>query len=103
MGMGMRTASGSGTAGRTWGLGVGTSYTSGTVTYQGTGTNSSKVSWTEANKTLTVTLGPQASGSLAKGTQAAAPPSYTPSAGMRDIAGNSFATATFTSTGTSRF
>jgi hypothetical protein len=85
------------------GLGTGTSYASGTVTYQGIGTNSSIVSWTEAGKTLTITLGALASGSPANANISAAAPSYTPANGMKDVAGNSLATAKFTSATATRF
>jgi hypothetical protein len=67
-------------------------YGSGTLTYQGVGGNASIVSWNGSTRTLTITLGAEATGSANKGTVQPAVPSYTPSGGMRDLAGNALAT-----------
>ena len=67
-------------------------YGSGTLSYKGTGTNASTVSWDPTSPSLTITLGALADGgSPVSGTVKAAVPSYTPSNGMRDAAGNAIA------------
>jgi hypothetical protein len=76
---------------------------SGTLSYGGNGQNASSLSWNSSAKTLTITLGTRATGTVNGTAQSAAAPSYSPSDGIKDSAGNSLATATFTSTGTSRF
>jgi hypothetical protein len=63
-------------------------YGSGTLTYKGAGPNASVVSWDASKSTLTIMLGALATGSPANGTAKTAVPSYTPSNGMRDAAGN---------------
>ena len=89
----------------TVGLGIGTNYgpATGTVTYKGTGVNASAVSWDSTTNKLTVTLGDVITGNPSNGTEQPAAPSYTPSDGIKDIAGNSLGLTTFTSTSTSRF
>ena len=67
-------------------------YGSGPLTYKGTVDDASTVSWNGSTRTLTITLGAEATGSATKGTVQAAVPSYTPSGGMRDLAGNAVAT-----------
>lgn len=75
---------------------------SGTLSYGGNGSNASSLSWNAGAKTLTITLGTR-SGTVNGTEQLAAAPSYSPPDGIKDIAGNPLATATFTSTSTSRF
>lgn len=89
----------------TVGLGAGTAYgpATGTVTYKGNGSNASTVSWDASTKKLTITLGALASGTPNGTEQVAAAPSYSPSDGIKDIAGNSLGPTTFLSTSTSRF
>jgi hypothetical protein len=87
----------------TVGLGVGTSYATGTVTYKGPGVSASALTWDPTAKTLTVTLGALATGSPATGTVQPAFPSYTPEDGIKDIAGNPLATAEVQATAKSRF
>lgn len=60
-------------------------YGSGTLSYKGI------VSWDRATNALTITLGASISGSVGNGTEQSAFPSYAPAAGMRDLAGNPFA------------
>ena len=62
-------------------------YGSGTLSYKGT------VSWDPSTKALTITLGAYVSGNPGNGTEQPAIPSYTPTSGMRDLAGNPIATA----------
>jgi hypothetical protein len=89
----------------TVGLGVGTTYgpATGTVTYKGTGSNASIVSWDSTTKKLTITLGALASGNPSNGTEQPAAPSYSPPVGIKDIAGNGLPTDKFTSLTPSRF
>lgn len=61
-------------------------YGSGTLSYKGI------ISWDPATKTITITLGALITGGAGNGTEQAAVPSYTPVSGMRDLAGNTFAT-----------
>lgn len=89
----------------TVGLGVGTNYgpATGTVTYKGTGVNASAVSWDSTTNKLTVTLGDVITGNPSNGTEQPAAPSYTPSDGIKDLAGNSLGLTPFTSPTASRF
>ncbi|GAA2138235.1 Ig-like domain-containing protein [Arthrobacter humicola] len=64
---------------------------SGTLTYKGAGGSASTVSWSPATRMLTITLGALATGSANNGTVKAAVPTYTPTGGMRDVAGNALA------------
>lgn len=64
---------------------------SGTLTYKGAGGSASTVSWSPATRMLTITLGALATGSANNGTVKAAVPTYTPTGGMRDVAGNGLA------------
>jgi TusA-related sulfurtransferase len=66
---------------------LGSSYTTGTLTYKGTGANASVLQWNPTTKMLTITLGALASGSPSNQTQSAAAASYTPASGLTDIAG----------------
>jgi hypothetical protein len=89
----------------TVGLGSGTTYgpATGTVTYKGTGSNASIVSWDSTTKKLTITLGALSSGNPSNGTEQPAAPSYSPPVGIKDIAGNGLPTDKFTSLTASRF
>jgi hypothetical protein len=78
-------------------------YSSGTLTYKGAGDDASTVSWNADTQTLTITLGADVTNSANKGTVSAAAPAYSPAPGLKDVAGNPLATATFTSTIASRF
>jgi hypothetical protein len=78
-------------------------YGSGTLTYKGAADDASIVSWNGATRTLTVTLGAEATGSGKKGTVQPAVPSFTPSVGMRDLAGNTLATTSTPGTASSQF
>ncbi|MBT2513137.1 hypothetical protein J7E82_06180 [Arthrobacter sp. ISL-30] len=67
-------------------------YSSGTLTYKGTGPNASVLQWNPTAKTLTVTLGALATGSPSSGTMQTAAASFTPVSGLTDIAGNGLST-----------
>ncbi|MBT2514691.1 hypothetical protein J7E82_14470 [Arthrobacter sp. ISL-30] len=78
-------------------------YSSGPLTYKGNGSNgASALHWNPGARTLTITLGSQSTGSASTTVQSAASASYTPQAGLTDIAGNALGTTTTTGTA-SRF
>ncbi|WP_018774086.1 hypothetical protein [Arthrobacter sp. 131MFCol6.1] len=73
-------------------------YGSGTLSYGGIGANASTLSWSASTQTLTVTLGGLVTGGSPNNpNQGPATPSFTPDSGIKDSAGNSLSTATFTS------
>ena len=73
---------------------AGTYYGSGTLSYGGNGSNASSLSWNAGAKTLTITLGARASGTVNTTAQPAAAPSFTPASGIKDAAGNALAVTT---------
>ena len=73
-------------------------YGSETLSYGGIGANASTLSWSASTQTLTVTLGGLVTGGSPNNpNQGPATPSFTPDSGIKDSAGNSLSTATFTS------
>lgn len=64
-------------------------YGSGTLSYGGTGSNASTLSWNATTQALTITLGALSGGSPNNGNQSAATPSFTADSGIKDLAGNS--------------
>jgi hypothetical protein len=72
-------------------------YSSATSTF-----TSSSLTWNPTNNTLTITIGGQASGTVATNVTAGKP-KYTPSASITDLAGNAMATTQFPSTVASGF
>lgn len=74
---------------------------SGTATFQGNGSNKSTVQWDPATSKLTIVLGAK-TGTVSTGV-AAGFPSYTPGAGLTDLAGNPLGTTPFTSASKSGF
>jgi hypothetical protein len=82
-------------------IALGADYVTATTTYAGTGSNKSSVSLTTSGQ-LTVTLGsPSAPVNLRVGVPAGTP-TYTPVAGLADLAGNPLASTPFTG-GSTRF
>jgi hypothetical protein len=73
---------------------AGAYYGSGTLSYGGNGSNASSLSWNAGAKTLTITLGARASGTVNSTAQPAAAPSFTPASGITDAAGNALPVTT---------
>ncbi|MCW3066480.1 MAG: hypothetical protein JWN32_3652, partial [Solirubrobacterales bacterium] len=80
---------------------LGGNYVNADTTYSGSGGSKSTLTWDPVAHTLAIMLGtPSAAGNtgIAAGT-----PTYTPSAALKDLAGNTISASAFTASGTSRF
>jgi hypothetical protein len=81
---------------------LGSDYVSGSTRTFGSSLVNSTITWTPGTRTLVIKLG-AASGGTSNLLVSAGTPTYTPSASLKDIAGNTINTSPFSPSGTSRF